>query len=130
MHHISIRSKTSKSYRLNISASFSEASVWGCSAKKVFLKVSHYLHEYNSVSLWILCNLYEQLFLREHLRWFTSALYQYLSKLLLRRSLVILFTLTHPSQQLNAGLKLVNKKNSSSRQICLKLTIKISKKKF
>ena len=64
-------------------------------------------------------------FFIEHLWWlplpFTSSFRSYYWEDLL----VIWFTLTHPSLWLNAGLKLITKKNS--RQICLKLTIKISK---
>ena len=40
----------------------------------------------------------------------TSALYQYLSKLLLRRPFSYLFTLTHPSKRFNTGLKLITEK--------------------
>ena len=80
--------------------------------------------------LWILCNFYEQLLFIEHLQWvplpFTSTFGSYYCEDLL----VILFTLTHPSQRLTTGLKLVTEKNSSRCQICLKLTIKISKKEI
>ena len=40
----------------------------------------------------------------------TSVLYQYLSKLLLRRPSSYLFTLTHPSKRLITGLKLILEK--------------------
>ena len=67
-------------------------------------------------------------FLIEHLWWlllsFTSTFRDFYREELLD----ILFPLTHPSKRLNIMPKADNRKSRSKREICLKLTIKTSRK--